>query len=160
MELKDYEHYIGDVSLEHGGTFYDLSEWKYGYVNALRVTDLDSGCGFNGAVMVERLTIITDNPDVIKSARECCGFETPGSLPGRTSADRKLIIADCVMHYGHYDIVSDFMGDHRLIIQTESDEWDGYNPMEFDGWKADVRLAECQDLFEYLQAEGWLSEFD
>jgi hypothetical protein len=29
--------YMGDISLEHGGTFFDFSEWKHGYVNVVEV---------------------------------------------------------------------------------------------------------------------------
>jgi hypothetical protein len=49
--------FSGDVNLEHGGEFIDLSTWAYGYCSAVRITDLDSACGFTGAVMIEHLVI-------------------------------------------------------------------------------------------------------
>jgi hypothetical protein len=160
-KTEDYKHYIGDVNLEYGGMFINLDDWKYGYSEVLRITDLDSGAGFNGAVMVERLTTITDNPKEIWNAKKSYGWDKPYSLPGRTSEDRKLALVEAITSYGYYDPDDGWDNYHRgysLIIQCDPD--DDYAPMEYDGWKADVRLSEDQDLLEYLEDNGYLQDFE
>lgn len=178
VQLSDFRYYIGDVNLEYGGTFFDLSSWSHGYVPALRVTDLDSGCGFTGAVAVERLTICLDCADLddIQSAIDSCDMRQRIKGQSRSDSEKmdpnvvkamidsdpsvgtKLEIAYCFMSYGLYDPVSDMSGPHRWVIQCDSDV--DYAPMEFDGWKASVRLSEDQDLFTYLLDNGYLSEFE
>ena len=66
--------YTGDVNLEYGGTFYqiDPQEWEWGYCTAVRVTDIDSAIGFDGAVMVEHITVLTDKAKWA-DALDCCG---------------------------------------------------------------------------------------
>lgn len=69
--------YSGDCNPEYGGAWFDLSTWTWGYVDCVRVTDLDSGCGFRGAVMIEKITVYgMDDRDRIKEAvRACGGFD-------------------------------------------------------------------------------------
>jgi len=150
---KEYKNYSGDVNLEYGGLFVNLDDWKYEYSNCLRVTDLDSGCGFDGAVMVEHITVFGwDDKTQVENAKACYGWD---KIPGNTSDSRKLAIIESMQAYGYYDTVNDFMGEHRWIIQTDSDY-----AMEFDGWKADHLLPDNLSLLEFIEQQGWLSEFE
>jgi hypothetical protein len=156
MKLSDFTNYVGDVNLEYGGMFIDFSDYRHGYADCLKVTDLDSGCGFAGAVMVERITVYFDRhiagKDEIKSALQSSGFE---SLDGLSIQARRFAVVESMAWYGLYDVVSDMSGDHRWIIQCEPDE-----ETSFDGWIADIILGEDQDLFEYLYTTGYLSNFE
>ncbi len=129
--------YSGDVNIEYGGTFFDLSDWEHGYVNAVRVTDLDSGCGFDGAVLIEKLTVIIDNEEQNKKALECCGFDA-GDV-GR------LQLAEAVMQYGYYDPANEYYEPANEVIQTQQD-----GPMSFDGWKATKRVL-TENLLGYIK---------
>jgi hypothetical protein len=149
----DYRYYVGDVNLEYGGFFVNLDNWRYCYADVLRVTDLDSGCGFTGAVLVERLTVFGwDDREKVKNALRCCGWDR---IPGTAAESRKLALVDALLSYGYYDPDS---YSPRLVIQTDSDA--DYAPMTFDGWTAEVRLSEAEDLLEYLESEGLLSDFE
>ncbi len=159
IELSDFKNYLGDVNLEHGGLFVNLDDWKYGYADCLRITDLDSGAGFNGAVLVERIIAITDNPQEITSALTCCGWKDSNQkLPTQSGRIRRLIIVDSIVQYGYYELLQDFNGPNTWIIQTDSDL--DYASMEFDGWKAELRLPDNQTIFEYLLDNGFLREFE
>jgi hypothetical protein len=155
-----YKHYSGDVNLEHGGFFANLDDWHSGYADVLRVTDLDSACGFDGAVMIERLAVII--PTNIKEAKRIyssCGWEN--GLPGDTSESRKMAIIDACLSYGAYDPHDGWDNYHTgylLIVQTESDP--DFGPMKFDGWMADVRLGEGDDLLDHLEKNGYMHDFD
>lgn len=149
-------HYTGDVNLEHGGTFIDLSTWNDGYCSAVRVTDLDSGCGFAGAVLIEHI-VINGTTDLarIRHAMQSCGYgadyhhRPPTISPEDHKRSIRLMIADALMSYGHYD---------------HDDSWDGYGdghsetlqldpsgPMKYDGWRASKRLR-GGDLRGYVEA--------
>lgn len=143
--------YCGDVNLEHGGTFVDLSDWEHGYCTAVRVTDLDSGCGFRGACLIEHVVISgTDDPKRIRQALGCVGGAK--SLGGRNwhrTGERSRIkeglrhaIADALLSYGYCDVEEE----RSEIVQTEAD-----GPMVFDGWRADKRLHGT-DLRAYVES--------
>jgi hypothetical protein len=140
-------HYNGDVNLEHGGAFIDLSDWQYGYASAVRVSDLDGGCGFTGAVLIEHVVICgLDDAKRIRQAVESCGGASSylawgPRRDGETPADRKRhlrhAIADALMSYGYSD-PDDNYGYGPPQSETLQLEPDG--PMVFDGWKASKRL--------------------
>lgn len=160
-KTSDYKHYIGDINLKYGGFFADLDNWCWVYADVLRVTDLDSGCGFRGAVMVERLTALGwDSKYKVKQALSYYGYDKiPSAINDANS--RKMLIIDAMLSYGYYDpneAWDNYRRGYTLIIQTDSDE--DYAPMEYDGWRADVRLEENQDLLEYLESEGYLQDFE
>ena len=144
--LMGYE-YNGDVNLEYGGSFIDLSTWEHGYCSAVRVTDLDSGCGFTGAVMIEHIVINgTTEPTRIRQALRCCG---PDSFRGFSKEAARHAIAESLMSYGYSDpddSWDNYQSFHREVLQLEPD-----GPMSFDGWKADKRLNGTT-LEEYVQA--------
>ncbi len=133
--MADKWLYNGDVSLVHGGSFIDLSSFDDGYCCAVRVTDLDSACGFTGAVLIEHVVINgTTDCKRIRQALKCVG-----GLQGRgfTKENLRWQIASALLEYGCYE---------------PNDSWDSYashwsetvqcedGPMQFDGWKAHKRL--------------------
>jgi hypothetical protein len=126
--------YQGDVSLEYGGTFIDFSDWKHGYVSVVEVSDLDSGCGFRGAVLIEERTVITDRKENWTSALSVIGASL---LPNGDISDNgkatyrkntrawRWCLAYALNAYGCYDT------DRSETVQPEPD-----GPLSFDGWKA------------------------
>ncbi len=142
--------YNGDASLEYGGTFVDLTDWSFGYVSFVRVTDLASACGFDGAVMVEHGTAHgIDDVRRIRQAVESCGglrwlteFARRPGAPTDKRDTLRHIIADCLIQYGHCDY-----DDMRTeILQTEPD-----GPMSYDGWRA-VKRLHGTDLAAYVRS--------
>jgi len=159
MTMKTAERwaYNGDVNLEYGGAFIDLSTWDDGYCSAVRVTDLDSACGFTGACMIEHIVILgTDNSKRIKDALRCIGgIESLGirnwKFTGASDVKQCIrhAIADALMCYGSFDpddSWDSYQSFHTEIVQMEQD-----GPMVFDGWKADKRLHNT-DLREYVES--------
>lgn len=148
--------YTGDASLEYGGTFIDLSTWNDGYCSAVRVTDLDSGFGFTGAALIEHVVINgTDNSERIHRAMQSCGYgadchRRPSSVPPENHKHNlRLMVADALLSYGHYDPDDLWDGYRSHYSETVQLEPDG--PMVFDGWKADKRLR-GGDLRGYVEA--------
>ena len=135
-DCTERDDYCGDVNLCYGGVFVKLDGWDYGYCSAVRVTDLDSGCGFQGAVLIEHVTANgTDNPERIRKALRSCG---PDSFRGMTKDQSRRFIAEALISYGYCDPDDSWDGyrsHHTEVVQCEVD-----GPMEFDGWKADKRL--------------------
>ncbi len=153
--MADEMAYSGDVNLEYGGAFIDLSTWDDGYCSAVRVTDLDSGCGFTGAVMIEHIVINgTTDSNRIRQALECIGGLSARNWHaiGRREtikANLRHAIADALMSYGYTDPDDAWDGYdsfHTEIVQMEPD-----GPMRFNGWKADKRLR-GGDLEGYVKA--------
>ncbi len=155
VQTSDFKHYIGDMSLEYGGLFINLEDWKHGYAECLRITDLDSGCGFDGAVMVERIHINKTNKADIIRALDCVG-QTPKDLGKIKKEYRVECLIQALECYGlGVDVDSDpYHGDCRWIIQT-----DPQGPMQFDGWKADVKLHGGR-LIDYLYRKLFFQDFE
>ena len=155
MTTTEKWEYTGDVSLEYGGTFIDLSTWSDGYCSAVRVTDLDSGCGFTGAVLIEHVTINgTDDPERIRKAIKCIGGLSARNWHAIGNRDTikqnlRFAIADALLSYGHYDPNDSWNNYRSHYSETVQLEPDG--PMEFDGWKADKRLH-GSDLRAYVES--------
>ena len=147
--------YCGDVNLEYGGLFIDLSTWGDGYCSAVRVTDLDSACGFDGAVMVEHIVILgVDDAERIRTALASCGglcARNWHAIGDKATIKHNLrhAIADALASYGYFDPDDSWNGYrsyHTEILQCEAD-----GPMVFDGWKADKRITNTT-LEEYVQS--------
>ncbi len=138
--------YCGDVNLEYGGSFIDLSTWGDGYCTAVRVTDLDSGCGFTGAVLIEHVVINgTTQSKRLREAMKSCGC----SAKGMTKESARHMLAEALMSYGYTDPNDSWDGyssHHTEVVQCEAD-----GPMKFDGWKADKRIAGTT-LEEYVKS--------
>lgn len=128
--------YVGDLNLKYGGMYIRLES---DYADIVRVTDLDSGCGFTGAVMIEHLTTFDfDNPKKMASAGECCGVDLFNS--------DTLTRAICFVEYGYSDPDdgwANYREYHTEVLQTERGE-----PMEFDGWKADKFIENLEAYVE------------
>ncbi len=149
MTTADKWLYQGDVSLEYGGSYIDLSTWKDGYCSAVRIIDLDSGCGFTGAVMIEHVVILgIHDKKRIHDAMRCCDIDFT-SWNTRDKESVRLAIAESLLSYGCYDpddAWDNYQSHHTEILQLEAD-----GPMQFDGWKADKRLHNT-DLREYVES--------
>ncbi len=155
MTTTDRWMFNGDVNLEYGGSFIDLSTWQDGYCAAVRVTDLGSGCGFAGAVLIEHVTILgVDDPERIRKALVACGGCSGRKRPERTTPNEwkqcvRHEIADALLFYGYSDPDDgwdSYRSHHTEVVQCEND-----GPMKFDGWKADKRLR-GNDLAGYVRA--------
>lgn len=147
MTSAEKWEYVGDVNPAYGGIWIDLSTWNDGYCSAVRVCDLDSGCGFRGAVMVEHIVINgTDNP---KRLRDAIRFAGVSHLRGCKKDGIRLFLAESLASYGHYDpddSWDNYCSFHTEILQLEPD-----GPMKFDGWKADKRLRDA-DIKAYVES--------
>jgi hypothetical protein len=153
MNVHDFRNYSGDVNLEYGGFFADLSDLRYGDANVLRITDLDSGAGFTGAVLVEQLTVCDlDNPKRVKEALACCGWDAEDV----TLETAPMQMIDAFILYGYYD---PDQGIPPVIVQCDPE-----GPEDHDGWRKQVptffRLAESEDLLDWLSGTGYLRDFE
>lgn len=152
--------YSGDVNPEHGGIWIDLDSWDDGYCSAVKVTDLDSGCGFTGACLIEHIVILgVDSRERINAAISCCygsaaalgarNWHATNDREGAVKESLRLAIACALADYGSYDpddAWDSYQSHHSEIVQMEQD-----GPMRFDGWKADKRLANTT-LQEYVES--------
>lgn len=141
--------YNGDVNLEHGGTFIDLTEWDNGYCEFVKVTDLASACGFEGACLIEHGTVSgTDDAKRIRKAVGACGWfprsarRGTGQPAAQVKSMIRHIIADALAGYGYCD----YDETRQEVVQLLDDA-----PMTYDGWTADKRLHNC-DLMGYVKA--------
>jgi len=138
-------HYTGDINLQYGGMFLDLEEFKrWGdFCPVLKVTDLDSACGFESAVLIERGSIyIPENVEKRESALSCIGIEK-----GESYTDLQLIVAFDAYHGIECD---SFAGEIILILDKEADS-------EFEGWKADLDYSK-QFWDSGLSLKEWLEQ--
>jgi hypothetical protein len=156
-ELKDFENYSGDINLEYGGMFFDLSDWEYGYVSVLEVIDLGGATGFDGAYLVEHKVVYIDDIKQNKAALKSCGWD---KIPGRTSDHRKMALAEFVCRYGYYDPDDDW--DNYLSSATSVYVYDEYTKDEdYDpyGWDVTGIIPDDVDLLDFLLDEGHLYNF-
>lgn len=149
--------YSGDCSLEHSGAYIDLSTWNDGYCEAVRITALDSGCGFTGACMIEHIVINgTTDSKRIREALKCVGYDGEArnwhAIGERNNIKKNLrhLIADAIMRYGFTD--PDDSWDRYSSHHTETIQMEANGPMKFDGWKADKRLRGT-DLKSYVESQ-------
>lgn len=144
--------YSGDVSLEYGGTFFNIndSDWGYGYCSAVRVTDLDSGCGYRGAVLVEKVVIMgmDDRKRKRQAIESSWGIKDFANQVRRNRESYRPMLADALLSYGFYDPEEDYVTPSSTVIQCEEE-----GPMVYDGWKADYRLPEGEDLKTHIERE-------
>ena len=125
--------YIGDINLEYGGIYIDISDWEDGYANAVEICDLDSACGFTGAVFIRNLTLIKPrNETELNSVLSVVGHET------KKVSD--LDVAYAAFSYGLYD------GEPEETIQLEDD-----GDMTFDEWGVDFKAPDDFNLREYVE---------
>lgn len=136
--------YSGDVNAQYGGIWI---KHEGDYASFVRITDLDSACGFTGAVMIERGSTglyarnLRENIARVKSAMECCGLEVSqlASMP-RNAA--RAHIWDALISYG----ISDIEDENTEILQLEPGE-----PMSFESWTA--ARVQGGDIGGYVMAK-------
>ena len=163
----DNKNYYGDVNYVHGGHFL-ADDWKQqykdGYVNITRIIDLDCGCGFDNALLIEKITVLVDDEDILKSALECCGY-TKKDLGHGNSDWHKILTIESMMNYGHYDSVADYQNPSQVILLTNEDDIDhdetidDYNERwTYDGWTADdcIKGESNEEIYNWLNGNGWI----
>lgn len=127
-------HYMGDINLEYGGYFFDFSEVRHGYATVIEVTDLDSACGFRGAVMVEEKTVTMDRKDRWNGALSTVGasvlpngdIDDNGCTLRKDSLAWRKCLAYALIAAGAVDT------ERSDILQL-----DRTAPVTFDGWTAE-----------------------
>ena len=149
MNIEAFKEWTwqGDVNIEYGGHYAKCDDPEWGYADCVRVTDLDSGCGFTGAVLIEQLTALIDTDqegisDRMREALTCCGWD------GEEGVDLGRRI-DAALGYGLYDPGGDNYSPSSIVVQTDPEA-----AMEFDGWKAEKRVS-TDDLRGYIEAK-WM----
>jgi len=123
-----YQWY-GDMNPENGGAFYDLSVLEDGgdYVPCIKITDLNSAIGFDGAIMIEQGSIYIP-PEIAKRKN---ALDVIGE--GDNLSPTPLQLAEGFDAYGGMDR-DIYNGLVTLQLQPDGD-------MSFDGWKADKRMT-------------------
>lgn len=110
---------------KHGDLWLDLSDFeKFGdFMGCVKITDLDSAIGFEGAYLIERGSIyIPEDPAKRKAALECCGWENEKEIT-------PIMLAEAFDAYWGVERQS-WAGE--ISIQTIK----GGN-MSFEGWTVD-----------------------
>jgi hypothetical protein len=126
-------HYQGDINLEYGGTFFDFSEWKHGYATIVQVEDLDSACGFRGAILIEERTVTIDRKERYASALSTIGatmlangdIDDNGHTMRKNSLAWRMCLAYALNSHGPYDV------ERSDTVQPDRSE-----STKFDGWTA------------------------
>lgn len=108
-------HYSGDINLEYGGVFIDMSDWTNDYATAIRVQPCSDAGLQDNAWWIEELTIIKPRTEQeLKSVLDSCSWTIDpedGSLIGcggdvmaaPNTKQFNLIIAEACVGYGLYD---------------------------------------------------------
>ena len=135
-----------DVNLAYGGFFVkcDYQEFKWGYLNFVEVTDLDSACGARGMCLIEAGTVNgTDDHKRIMDGLRCVGMAPRDLLKLPDNRARMAAIAYALRAYGFTDI------DRSEVVQTEEGA-----PNTYDGWKSE-KFISADALLGYVTAE-WI----
>jgi hypothetical protein len=137
-------NYSGDVSMVYGGFFVkcDYQEFRWGYLNYVEVTDLDSACGARGMCLIERGNVNgTTDKERIRKGMACVGMTARDLLRMPNNSARMAAIAYALRSYGYMDV------DDSEVVQTEEGA-----PMKFDGWTAGKFIGP-NDLRGYVEAK-------
>jgi hypothetical protein len=119
-------------------------------VTVIEVTDLDSACGFRGANLIEKRTVLLNKPEIWPSAINAIGskllpngdIDCDGAILERGSKAYKLCLAYSILTYRGCDT------ERSEVIQIDPDE-----TLNYDGWQA-KRLED--DSLEAYVAREWL----
>lgn len=95
--------YSGDRSIEHGGMFYCLDTWQWGYVDALRVVPVSDAGGPDNVFWTEELTINIRTGADLDSILQTSGW-TREDIPRGAQGRHWLVSAHA--SYGAYDVQS------------------------------------------------------
>lgn len=122
-------HYSGDRNIEYGGVFYSLKTWKWGYVNAVRVTPCSDAGGPDNCFWVERLTVnIRTMAPELDNILNTCGYSLQGFKDQKlTRAQIRHLMVDAHIAYGAYDI------DSSMTVKHGKDS----DPYRRPGWDAE-----------------------
>lgn len=107
-------HYSGDVDIQHGGTFYNMDNWQYDYVEAVRCVPCSDAGGPDNQFWVEDLTINIPH-GVTKLETDAarvklivdCGMD-PDEYAEQTEKQQRHWLVDACLSYGTYDINTTF----------------------------------------------------
>lgn len=154
QKVTEYKNYIGDCNLENGGTFFDLSDAKYGYVSFLEVIDIDSACGMTDCVLVQFGSVGIDDDKINSDALRCMGQ----TLDDLDPSNRDLQLAYANISWGLTRDLDDYV--KSLLLWSPFDITDEECP-DLNSWNAKVvKLDDDDDVFSYLLRDGFLSEFE
>ena len=138
-------NYRGDVNISNGGMFIRIDE-REKYAEVVRITDLDSACGFTGAVMIEHLTAFDfSNPKKLENVSNSCGIPLTYSA---VMNDFESIVEGFI-EYGYFDkdeSWDNYREPYIEIVQTIQGE-----PKVFDGWIATKTVLE-DNLKGYIES--------
>lgn len=104
-------HYSGDINIEYGGMFYTLKDWKWGYVNVVRVTPCSDAGGPDNCFWVDRLTVNIREGEKLRPIIETMGHvgNPEWHDKGMTPAQWCHYLVDAHVAYGAYDTDSSTM---------------------------------------------------
>ena len=125
-------HYIGDANIEYGGAYFDLSNWPH-YIGAIQVIDLESNCGADGLVLIERVTLWEITRKRVREVLEYCGQSTK-DLRGKGKTNILLTLAHMFLMSGYYDPANCFpnASDWAVVYDygpaSDKKTWQGLKP--------------------------------
>lgn len=143
-------HYMGDVNLEHGGTFFNFSDMQHGYAKTVEIYEIPTATGlYPGAMLIGERTVSFDCKELWPSALSCIGAsllpngdigdDTGKPLRKGTHAWRMCLVY-ALLSYGEYDT------QRSEAVQPNPD-----GPLSFDGWQA-TRIR-SNGLRSYIRRE-------
>lgn len=142
---RTHWHYSGDVNLEHGGVFYDLSNWSHGYASAYRVVPCSDAGGPDNEFWIEELTVNRQfGRKEITQALDCIGMQGT-KYEALTRARQAHVLFDALLSYGRYDQ----MNSRRVRIGKEPDKW-SLKP-QWDNTEPDIILRGNTSLDRYVR---------
>lgn len=122
-------YYQGDINIEHGGYFANLSTWSWGYVDVIRVTPCSDADGPDNEFWIE---VVNVNLPGTKAAIKGILFNTFGQAAVdeyRASKPRvrKAMLVDACLSYGKYDVEETFnvrIGKTVTMATQRKANWD------------------------------------
>lgn len=124
--------YQGDINLKYGGMYYrfdmDYKDFPY-YAEVVRITDLESACGADGLVLIERLDVCRFNDKkAVHDSLSCIGLTTK-DLIGMDRMEILSILLEAFIAYGHYDYDDNpIIVVHDYSVFSTKHSWDGWKP--------------------------------
>jgi hypothetical protein len=141
--------YSGDRDIQNGGYFYNLDNWKWGYVEAWRVTPFSDAGGHDNQFWLEELTVNVDpklhDSAMRDSALNSCGWIEDGSYEKASVRERRHMLVDAYISVGYYDRNS------QRVIQIGPRPDEMYGGRE-EPLRPDVTLRSNVDLKKWLRA--------
>jgi hypothetical protein len=101
---RKHWHYFGDVNIECGGYFYDMSNWKWGYVEAWRVVPCSDAGGPDNEFWIESLTVNIPKAKDAWAALAKVSNEDVDLYRTSSPRMRKHVLVNALICYGSYDM--------------------------------------------------------